>query len=877
MIGEMIAHYRVTAKLGEGGMGIVYRATDTHLDRDVAIKVLPAEVASTPDRMARFEREAKVLALLNHPNIATVYGVERGALVMELVEGPTLADRMDAGPMPLEDVIGIAKQIAEALEAAHEKGVVHRDLKPNNVKITPEGAVKLLDFGLAKAVENAKQTVVLDPVNSPTIVAGSIAGVIMGTAGYMSPEQAKGHPVDRRADIWAFGVVLHEMLTGRRLFDDGTVAEAIADILRRDIDLKELPASTPPAIRTLVGRCLDRNVKTRLRDIGEARIALCEPMTPPEPVRPTRRSLSWLWVAATAAAALAVGAVAGWRWKPQPLQPVQLDLRLPSGTSSSTGRGALDIVRLSPDGRTIAFIARGADSRPLVWLRRLSTDRVQALTGTEGAIMLFWSPDSRNLAFVAEEKLKRVDIVGGAVSVITDCPGCNGSWCEGNTIFLYSPYRPALHRVSASGGTPVQVFQDADAGSYFSYRPLPDGKSLVYGMRVKKAESKDAVSVYAYRTMDGRINRTLFEHTGSPVQYASDGAGNGYLLYILNGQLTARPFDSSKGEITGDPFAVADRVLTGNSFSASQNGMVIFLRQSARRSQLMWVDHDGKAMGTIGEQGDISSPRIAPDQQSVAYSELDSGSNFSVKVLDLKTGNTVRLGQSDERDPSPVWSANGDAVLYGFGSGGKRTVVRCTPGGSNIEEVVASEPGELSPASVSSDGEWLLANQRVRNQALTFLLPLKRKGAPIEVLKDYRRLSRMGHVSLSPNGRWMVFTALVRERLEVLVAPSPKETGGSGGPARWQISQSGGAQPVWRRDGKEIFFLSEGMMMSAAVTESEGNLRIAAPAALFPVNGDEYDATADGKRFLLVQPLAGSSEATPTSVILNWPQMKPQN
>jgi serine/threonine-protein kinase len=407
-----IAHYRITAKLGEGGMGEVWRATDTKLGRDVAIKVLPESFAHDADRMARFQREAQVLAALNHPNIAQIYGIEERALVMELVEGETLR-----GPLPIETAVQYARQIADALEAAHEKGVVHRDLKPANIKVRHDGTVKVLDFGLAKSAEQPCG----DSQNSPTLtMRATVAGVIMGTAAYMSPEQAVGKPVDKRADIWSFGVVLWEMLTGHRLFDGETISHTLADVLRGPIDLSKLPKDTPLSVRNLIGRCLERDVRKRLRDIGEARILLESPtsQTGEAPAETRPRALPWV-VAAGLAALAAIAVWSPWRPPVTEEKPVHFRVDLPKGVQFVLGRGGGSAI--SPDGRTIAFVAVSGGA-PLIWVRPLDSVGARELPGTEGAQYPFWSPDSRSLGFFADGKLRRIDLPGGAPAIVADAP-----------------------------------------------------------------------------------------------------------------------------------------------------------------------------------------------------------------------------------------------------------------------------------------------------------------------------------------------------------------------------------------------------------------------------------------------------------------------
>jgi serine/threonine-protein kinase len=481
--GLSLAHYRITAKLGEGGMGEVWRATDTKLDREVAIKTLPEALAADPDRMARFEREAKVLASLNHPNIAAIYGVEERALVMELVPGPTLAERIAQGAMLVDETPGIARQIAEALEYAHEKGIIHRDLKPANIKITPEGRVKVLDFGLAKAM-SSESGAAGRPEASPTLtMRATMAGVILGTAAYMSPEQARGQEADKRADIWSFGVLVYEMLTGRKLFDAPTVSDTLAAVLRADLDWSLLPAGLPSNIRTLLLRCLERDPKRRLRDIGDARLELdAEPSAAAAETAARPKRLSWLpWGIAAILLGMSIWlALSPIRTAP-PQPRVQSIILPPERVLFSPMLGISGGIALSPDGLTLAFVG-SQDGKSLLWVRPLDSLAARPLPGTENAYHPFWSPDSRTIAFFADPKLKRVDMAGGPAREICDATGGRGgTWnSEGTIVFALTR---GLYRAPAAGGHAVQVITRESGGSPFWPWFLPDGRHFLYSER----------------------------------------------------------------------------------------------------------------------------------------------------------------------------------------------------------------------------------------------------------------------------------------------------------------------------------------------------------------------------------------------------------
>jgi Tol biopolymer transport system component len=619
-----IAHYRISGKLGEGGMGAVYRSTDTKLDREVAIKVLPDAFARDGDRMARFTREAKVLASLNHPNIAAIYGVEDRALIMELVEGHDLR-----GPLPTSTARNYARQIAGALDAAHEKGIVHRDLKPANIRNTPDGGVKVLDFGLAKLGEPANDSPAAS--DSPTMTSSATRmGVIMGTAAYMSPEQARGQKVDKRADIWSFGVAFYEMLTGRRLFGGDTVSDTLAAVLKTDPDWSALPPDTPPAIRRLLRRCLDRDRKQRLADIADARLEIDEAMGgAPEPpalaaVPQARAAWRW-WNAILALVALAGLAVAAEHFRETPPEPAAVRFQIPAPENASFGDMGL---ALSPDGRQLAFIATGADGRPMLWVRPLDSISAHALPGTEGATLLpFWSPDSRVIAFMVQGKVKKIEAAGGPPQTLCEVPGnvIGGSWSRDGVVIFGTP-SGGLFRVPQAGGTPTRLTPSDDPNGEFGHlRPwfLPDGRHFLYFSRSVKQE---VVGIYL-ATLDGKERRRLVA-TSQGGAYAPPAAGsrNGHLMFLREGTLMALPLDARRFEPAGDPFPVAEQVgarLAMGFFSVSGNGVLAYRNgAAASRSQLVWFDRQGRALGAIGPPGDYGSgPTLSPDGNRAAVDQ----------------------------------------------------------------------------------------------------------------------------------------------------------------------------------------------------------------------------------------------------------------
>ncbi|MBI4902669.1 MAG: serine/threonine-protein kinase [Acidobacteria bacterium] len=868
-----IAHYRILSQIGEGGMGAVYRATDTKLARDVAIKVLPDAYARDPDRLARFLREAQALASLNHPHIAAIYGIEERAIIMELVEGPTLADRIARGPLPVEETLAIAQQIAEALEAAHEKGIIHRDLKPANVKVTPDGNVKVLDFGLAKLADLRESS---DPASAPTIVRGNsptLAGVILGTAGYMAPEQARGATVDKRADIWAFGVVLYEMLSGRPLFDSGSIAEAIADVLRADIDLSVLPEATPAEVRKLVQRCLDRDSRSRLRDIGEARLVLAGPFEAPavqaaETLGVQRRSvLPWL-----VGAVLAAGVPAAWFLKPQRDLPLmQLEIMPPQGVSMGpTGWGQLQI---SPDGSMIVFQARDRDGKEKLFLRTLSSGSTIALAGTDNGKLPYWSPDNHQIAFLADGRLRRLELAGNRVVDICDAAtGVYLMWHGDGNIYV-STAEHVLRKVRASGGTLSAVFSEPQHKDTAGASPATIAGENTFLYQLFSGSSSKIIQVAG----DGRVRKTLLpagEASGAPASFARDSAGKGWLLFHTNFRLTAMRFDPRKGGLSGDPAIIAYDLPNGPSWSASNNGILAYRKRAwGSDRRLTWVDRRGVPGAAVSEQGNVFTPRISADEKAVAFNRNDA--NGGVYVYDVVRQTTTRAVSESGRSGYPIWMPGNDALVYRvLRKGVMLQGVRGTGGERLIHKNDDSRPTAASP-----DGKWVLSSEI-------------RAGTPrmVALSVDGSNVLRLSqdpthHASLSPDAQWLLYSALVNGRWDVFVRRAPPEisgkAGGSGGSSQLQISANGGLQPMWRADGKEIFYVApSGILTAVPVNITGSGVQLGVPESLFPTTlgisatfQREYDASADGKRFLLPLQAAGTQGEVPITVIVNWPKL----
>src|SRR5579862_550557 len=866
--GDKLGPYEILSPIGAGGMGEVYRAKDTKLDREVAVKVLAAALAQDPDRLARFEREAKVLASLNHPNIAHIYGIEERALVMELVEGETLAQRIAAGPMPLEEVLPLINQLVDALEYAHERGVIHRDLKPANIKVTPDDQVKVLDFGLAKALNNEPPAG--NPASSPTLtMRATMAGVIMGTAAYMSPEQARGRSVDKRADIWAFGVVLFEMLTGRRLFEGTTISDTLAAVLKEEPDYNALP----PSLRKLVRSCLAKDPRERLRDIGDTRLLMTD--EPPAPsAASTRPSVFWRllpWGAAVLVLA------AAWFWKSRPDQKLlQMEISPPAGVKMGPPWFSQCVV--SPDGATVVFVATQGRNRNMLWRRTLTEDAATPIAGTENGFAPFWSPDSQWIGFFAEGKLKKVAASGGQPQVIADSAGHLASWSSEDVI-LFDEYLGALKRVAASGG-PVSTLMPLDASRserrqiapYF----LPGGKSFLYA-------SVGDETWGAMATLDGK-GRLYMMRTGlSPLTYVPNGRGAGWLVYITGTQtgtqLVARAFDPASGKVTGDPTTIAESLPQGPTWSVSNNGVLVFRHERYAETQLNWVSREGRPLGVLGDQGQMSAPSISPDQKSVAFVRHLSTLESNIWAFDLTRKMATRLTFDPGAYADPVWSADGSRVIYAARTNNRRLLVDRPANGIGAETVSDALPTSTFPTSVSRDGKWLVVTVAGAGVARIRMISLPGFAKSI-AFSDGHTIERDG--SISPNGRWMLYSAMQNDRREVLVQSLPEEAGGfKGAQGKWQISSGGGSEPRWRADGKEILFLSpDGKMVSVPVDVGENSIRTSPQVALFQTElrennsslyGRQWDVSTDGKRFLIAQPT--DTAESPITVILNWPKL----
>ena len=879
--GARLGPYEVLAVLGAGGMGEVWRARDTRLSRDVALKVLPTALAADRERLQRFEREAQVLASLNHPNIASIYGVEEAegttALVLELVEGPTIEERIAQGALPADDAAGIARQIAEALEYAHERGIVHRDLKPANVKLAADGRVKVLDFGLAKAMapEIGART---DSAVSPTITSlGTVAGVILGSAAYMAPEQARGSVIDRRADIWSFGVVLWEMLTGKRLFDDATVSDTLAAVLRAPIDWSALSASTPAGMVRLLERCLERDARKRLRDIGEARIALetlgSEPEAPaafgvvarPAPRRTQAATIAWCAAAAIVVGAAAVAIV---RFSQRPAVPnPTLRFQIPLQDKMSS----MAWPRLSPDGTMIAFQARNEAGKSTIWVRRLDAFEAQELPGTEGAARHWWSPDSRFIAYFSGGQLRKVPPSGGAAQLIHEgSSGADGTWGSGGTILFDGRAVDPIQRIGVTGGTPVQATQpDASKGEVGHSWPffLPDGKHFLF---LAMASSPDKKAMIKLGTL-GDTASTPLVPSNSRVEYA-----DGHLVYVLDGTLVAQRFDPDRLAVIGQPVPLAEHLAADANaaapFSLSETGALVYVSGAAGRDALLvWVDREGRELEKLGAPAAYRDIALSPDGTRLACGLADPRKGTEdIWVRDLERDIASRLTFGAGNEFWPVWSPDGNRVAYASDLGGNPGLfVKDANGAGDERRLFADPKAPVGPTSWSKDGKWIaLAYLPASRRFQVKLFPTQGDGKLVDYLvADFAQIG----AAFSPDGRYVAYTSNESGTREAYVQTLP--TGGG----KWQISSGGADSVAWRADGRELFFKSPGDEFFAVTVTTGARFEPGVAKSLFKHPISKVTSTAvisrwavapDGRRFLLNA--LHESRGLPFSVVVNW-------
>ena len=870
-LGTRIGGYEIVSLLGAGGMGEVYRSHDTRLGRDVAIKIVSPRIAADADAVARFEREARALAALNHPNIAAIYDViEHGrqpALVLELVEGDTLADRLAGRPLSVAETLHVARQLTDALDTAHEAGIVHRDLKPANITITEAGQVKILDFGLAKAIAVAAgQDPDFDPANTPTItVHGTAQGVILGTAAYMSPEQARGKRIDKRTDIWAFGCVLFEMLAGTRAFDGETTSDVIAAIIERSPDLTRLRKDTPASVRRVIARCLEKDPKRRARDIAEVRVALDDDASAAK----TSSTPPWRAVAMGAAVVAAIGAAAwyGAGRRDLPLTaPAETEFVLPiSGVPNPADSWGI----ASPDGRRLAFVARGNDREPVIWIRSLQSATPTPLAGTEGvAGQVFWSPDGRHLGFRAGGRLKRVPVDGGPVQVI--CPlsvHLGATWGKDDVIVLAPANRAGLSRVPAGGGTlePVTKIDPEAENSHRWPHFLPDGRHFIFTVRTDRGIN----NALRLGSLDSATTTVLVESQSNAV-YA-----DGYLLYVKDEALLAHPFDAATLTLHGSARAVAGPVLQNTSsavaaFSASAHGRLLAYVAGPRPpTRLIWFDRTGKALSQVGPEGIHLDLLLSHDGKRALYDNIDADHGTrDIWVIDIATGALTRVTNHPATDWFASWSPDDSEIVFASDRAGQSTIFKMASDGSGETQLVHRGDTGVFPQVWLPDGRLLFFHDRDVPRGLMAV----RVGGQAALETVVSLQSTRGTVS-SRDGRWLAYAALEPGGPEVYV------TSISGG-QRFKISTQGGLIPSWRRDGQELFFATpQGDIMSVALSPGPAfgqpvrlmrPCEATTPPSAFRVGPavKTFDVSGDGQRMLAI--CESVSATTNVTVALGW-------
>jgi serine/threonine protein kinase len=914
--GTRLGPYEIVGALGAGGMGEVWRATDTKLGRQVALKVLPEEFANDPERYARFEREAKVLASLNHPNIAHLYGLEtveaetgledRGPrtedresapgregdsvpgsripdpgvhfLVMELVEGEDLSDRIARGPISVDEALPIALQVAEALEAAHEQGIVHRDLKPANVKIRPDGTVKVLDFGLAKAWQDEGSDA--SSSLSPTLTRhATVEGLILGTAAYMSPEQAAGKQVDRRADIWAFGVVLWEMLTGSRLFEGESVTHILASVLKDEPDLSALPKGVPDRLTRLIGRCLRQDPTRRIQAMGDARVTIQEIQEQPDDeadwvipaggeipaAQPWARRIPWL-VAVGLAAALVSLII---RPTPDESSPaIEAVIPAPPGAAFDIRAVSPGAARLSPDGTKLVFSAQGEDRATQLWVHEISTGTARVLEDTKGGHYPFWSPDSRRVGFFtqSDRTLKTIDADGGpAMTVCEAVFGKGGTWSADGSILFAPGWATPIHVVSEDGGDsrPVTVVNEEVHNSHRHPRTLPDGRRFLFFARGAVAED----SAVMLGDLDGGEPR-LIMRSDSQAEYV-----DGHLIYVREGSMMARPVDLNSFQFTGPARPIAEDVIAdpGSAlaqFSATERGLLVYhsgIEEAAM--PILLQSRSGEVVKQVGDAARYQHPRVSQDGYFLAVSRSESAADEpDIWLGDLTNDLWSRFTLSPSEDIYAVWEPHGDGVIFASNRSGPHDLYRKAITGTGHEELILSTQHALLPTDVTPDGRHVLIDQFTDGAGIDIWL-LDRESGDAAPLRQSSSNEAEGQVS--PDGRWMTYQSDETGRLEIYVTPFP-DAGRS-----WQISQTGGMYPNWRADGGELAYVDlDGMLHAVPISTAGDAINIGRPTALFRIDppkadGPAYDALPDLGRFV-VNPSGVATADNTLKLIVNW-------
>jgi serine/threonine-protein kinase len=892
MLGQTVANYKILDKLGEGGMGEVWRAEDTTLGREVAIKVLPSAFTSDAERLARFEREARLLAAFEHPRIASIYGLEdvdgQKLLVMQVAEGETLAERIERGPITVEQALKIALQIAEALEAAHEKGIMHRDLKPANIKLTANGQVTVLDFGLAKALESSDAASGSGAQNlslSPTLTAQMTgAGMLLGTAGYMSPEQARGENADRRADIWAFGVVLMEMLLGSKLFPGKTVSDTLAGVLAREPEWDDLPTDTPARVRNLLERCLEKETSERLQAIGEARIAIERFLENPEADESVgdvvEEPASWKrllpWIAAGVMAVALVASIFVLRPTADTAPTMRLEVAI-SDDSLFINLGASAV--LSPDGTRMVYTVDTESERTLFVRSLDQLEGTPLVTGnsTTQPYHPFFSPDGQWVGFVTPTELKKVPITGGTPIRLCKVNRSRGaSWGPDDTIVFAPDRGSGLVSVSAAGGEPVPLTTlDPGKEEVAHYWPqVVPGGTVVFTSLLQGSSNSDEAVIESVSIATGE--RKVLHRGGAYARWVPSG----HLVYLRENTLFAMPFDVRRMEATGSPAPIVQGVTAnsangGSQYSFSQNGTLAYVSGDIGVPEypVMQMDRRGSVSTLWEEPGTYACPKLSPHGRRLSMTVLRDG-NWDVWVYDLERKVATRLTFWDGYDGDQVWSPDGEYLAFSSDRDGRENPYRKRADGSGDAERIAEIDHDFWASSWSPDGKWILGEVQAESFDL-WAVPADGSGEPVEYLSTtfFDRFP-----AISPDGRWVAYMSDESGRSEIYVRPFPAAAG------KWQVSDGGGSWPAWSKDGSELIFRSEDGLMAAAVTVESGSFRADRPVPVasggfskdqigISVSGSifpDFEPMPDGENFVVLQGGEGQSRQTHVTLVTGW-------
>ena len=877
--GTRLGIYEVTAKIGEGGMGEVYQARDTTLDRDVALKVLPEAFTADPDRLARFQREAKVLASLNHPNIGAIYGLEAAgdtqALVLELIEGPTLADRIAEGPIPVDEAMTIAKQIAEALEAAHERGIIHRDLKPANVKVRPDGTVKVLDFGLAKAATpEAGRT---SGSESPTmsLTAATQMGMVIGTAAYMAPEQARGKVVDKRADVWAFGVVLYEMLTGQRAFVGEDTSLTLAAVMTGNPDMDRLPTALPTAVRKCLERCFQKEPRTRVRDIGDVQLAMegAFETTVLASANEVGAAQS-LWQRPGAWLVVSLIVVVGLTGFLVLQSPPTSGSRVVRFVESTEGRMTFPregrAVAISPDGNLLGYAAKNE-----LYLRAFGSAVATQIPGSNDGTAPFFSPDGEWIGFFTTRQLKKVAVSGGLPFVVCDVPrGLSGTWGVDGTIVFSRHGLTGLFRVQASGGSSEQFTTRIDSDGDHDFPDfLPDGKAVLF-----------SISGPNFNFDDGQIVAQSLE-TGERTVVVDGGFNprwveTGHLVYARGGGLFAVEFDPAQLQLKGEPVQFVSGVMqtgAGAQYAVSNDGSVVYVAgdstTTAPEAELVWVDREGREEVLPVSPNSFGAPRVSPDGNRVIVN-VDGVTESDIWLSEISRGTLSKLTTSSAIDGPAIWSPDGEQIVFYSERDEKFALYRMSANGRDAAEHLVDLPGEMAvPSHWTPDGSSVIFSYRGNNDSYDIGV-LSVEGEP-EWFPLLETETEETNGNVSPDGQWIAYTSDETGSAEVYIERFP-DLG-----YRTLVSTGGGRNPVWSKDGRELFYrdLDRGVLMGVEVT-NEPALIVGVPEILFGgrygltrLEMRVYDVAPDGQRFLMLKETRDSDDDAARDEIhvgLNW-------